>query len=114
MIRRCIREIGRAPVRILTSVMALALAIGAIGVLAIPAVSTSSLRDAAVRDGIPQVVVPVDDTGTFDLEGIVGSIDNVDRAEAQILTSVELGTDEQGTGRRLDLLGVDLGHQQLA
>jgi putative ABC transport system permease protein len=108
MIRRLFREIGRAPVRILTSVMALALAIGAIGVLAIPTVSTKSLRDAAQADGIPQVIVPVDDSRTFDVASIVGSVDNVDRAEAQILTFVHLGD-----GRAIDVLGVDLGQQEL-
>lgn len=108
MIRRMLREIGRAPVRILTSVVALALAIGAIGVLAIPHVSTKSLRDAAAADGIPQVIVPVDDSVAFDVAGLVGSIDNVDRAEAEVLTSAEFGD-----GQIIDVLGVDLGNQQL-
>ncbi len=107
MIRRLFREIGRAPVRILTSVMALALAIGAIGVLAIPAVSTNSLRDAAEADGIPQVIVPIDDSKTFDVAGIVGSVDNVDRAEAEVLTFVEID------GRTTDVLGVDFGNQEI-
>ena len=56
------REVRRAPARIFTSVFALALAIGAIGVFAIPTVSTSSLRDAAERDGIPQIVFFTSDT----------------------------------------------------
>ncbi len=108
MIRRALREIGRAPVRILTSVIALALAVGAIGVLAVPTVATSSLRASAAVDGMPQIVVPVVDTGTFDVASLMSDVPNVDRVEAEVLTSVNLGG-----GRVLDVLGADLGHQQL-
>ncbi len=100
MIRRLLREVGRAPVRILTSVMALALAIGAIGVLAIPAVSTNSLRDAAERGGIPQVIVPVDDSRTFDVSGIVGSVDNVDRKHRSSRSSSSAVTNRAVTNRK--------------
>ena len=108
MIRRVLREVGRAPVRILTSIVALALAIGAIGVLAVPAVATSSLRSSAAEDGVPQVVVPVVDTGTFDVASLASDVANVDRVEAEVLTDMDLGD-----GRVIDVLGADLGNQQL-
>jgi putative ABC transport system permease protein len=108
MIRQAWRELRRAPARIATSVFALALAVGAIGVLAIPTVSTSSLRDAAERDGIPQIVLYVDDTAGLDVNESLGGVANVNRVERQVLTEVDL--DEQGS---LDVLGLDLGDQEM-
>lgn len=105
--RQIFREIGRAPIRIVTSVFALALAIGAIGVFAIPTVSTSSLRDAAERDGIPQVIVRTSDTGTVDVTTMLAGVGNIDRAEAQIVTSVPLGNDV------IDVLGLDFASQEI-
>ena len=55
--RQVLREVRRAPSRIVVSVFALALAIGAIGVFAIPTVASSSLRDAAERDNLAEVVI---------------------------------------------------------
>lgn len=109
--RQVLRQIGRAPVRILTSVFALALAVGAIGVLAIPTVSTSSLRDAAERDGIPQIVMSTSDVGSIDVTTSLGDVANVDRAESQLLTSVDVVTSDGVMG--IDLLGVRLGDQQI-
>lgn len=105
---QALRQVRRAPARILVSIFALALAVGAIGVFAIPTVSTSSLRDAAERDGIPQIIFFVGDTGATDVEGLLQDVDNVTRAEPQVLTSANFvdGTD-------IDLLGVDLGHQRM-
>ncbi len=107
-IMRAWREVRRAPVRILTSVFALALAVGAIGVLAIPTVSTSSLRDAAEQDGIPQIVLFVSDTGSQDVSASLTDIDNVDRVERQVITGAEV--DGVGT---VDILGKDIGNQQM-
>jgi len=108
MIRRLLRQLGRAPVRILTSVVALALAIGAIGVLAVPTVATSSLRSTAADDGVPQIVVPVVDTASFDVSSLAPALANVDRLEAEVLTDVVLGD-----GRAVDVVGADLGAQQI-
>ncbi|MFK8023237.1 MAG: FtsX-like permease family protein [Ilumatobacter sp.] len=108
--RRLLREIRRAPVRILTSVFALALAVGAIGVFAIPTVSTSSLRDAAERDGIPDIILTTtafDDPSLIDTLNAIGS---VERAEPQVLFTTEVPGDED---RSVDVLGVDLDGQTM-
>ena len=105
---RTLREVRRAPARILTSIFALALAVGAIGVLAIPTVSTSSLRDAAEQDGIPQIVLFVTDTGSSDASEALAGIDNVDRVERQVITGVEVDG-----GGVVDVLGSEIGDQQM-
>jgi putative ABC transport system permease protein len=100
------REIRRAPARILTSVFALSLAIGAIGVFAIPTVSTSSLRDAAARDGIAQIVLFTSDTGPTDVAAELADVENVERAELQVLSRAPIGDDQA-----IDILGLDIGKQ---
>lgn len=111
---QALRELRRAPARIIASVFALALAVGAIGVLAVPTVSTTSLRAAAERDGIPEIVIRSDDTGSFDVEAELGALGNVDRVEAQVLTTAELlavnGEPVDGT---LDVLGAEIGAQEI-
>ncbi|MEL6893160.1 MAG: FtsX-like permease family protein [Actinomycetota bacterium] len=127
--RRLLREIGRAPVRILTSVLALALAVGAIGVFAIPTVSTSSLREAAERDGVPDLILLTTDTGassagaaaslatdedavdlTNDVVAGLVSLPNVVVAEPQIVHTSPLA---DGSDESLDLLGLDLAGQTM-
>lgn len=107
-ILRAWREVRRAPARILTSIFALALAVGAIGVLAIPTVSTSSLRDAADKDGIPQIVLFVSDTGDQDVASALADVDNVDLVERQVITGVDVGK-----GDTIDVLGSALGNQEM-
>ena len=102
------REVRRAPARILTSIFALALAIGAIGVFAIPAVSTSSLRAAAERDGIPEIVFHTSDTGTIDVAATLADVANVDRAEPQVAATASFGA-----GIPIDVLGLDIGSQEM-
>ena len=102
------RTFRRAPARIITSVLALALAVGAMGVFAIPAVSTSSLRDAAERDGIGNVFLITEDTGDLDVASLT-SVDGVVRAESQVLTWPII----QSTGDDMTLLGVDVDDQQM-
>ena len=63
-----LRQFRRAPGRILASVFALALAVGAIGVLAIPTVAGSSLHDAAERDGVADIVVATTDLEPAQIE----------------------------------------------
>lgn len=86
--RRIFRELRRAPVRILASVFALTLALGAIGVIAVPDVSTSSLRAAAERDGIAEIAVDVVDTGDLDVQATVEQVPNVDRVAGQVAARV--------------------------
>lgn len=107
-ILRAWREVRRAPARILTSIFALALAVGAIGVLAIPTVSTSSLRDAAEKDGIPQIVLFVSDTGDQDVASALADVANVDLVERQVITGVDVGKVDT-----IDVLGSAVGNQQM-
>ena len=55
--RSMLRQFWRAPGRILASVIALALSVGAIGVLAVPTVSESTLHEAVGRDGLADIIV---------------------------------------------------------
>ena len=55
--RSMLRQFRRAPGRILASIFALSLAVGAIGVLAIPTVSQGTLHEAVERDGLADIIV---------------------------------------------------------
>ena len=76
------RQFRRAPGRILASVFALALAVGAVGVLAVPAVASSSLTDAVERNGLGDIVVETMPLDQSQLDAIT-ALDNVAAAEAQ-------------------------------
>ena len=95
-----LRQFRRAPGRILASVFALALAVGAIGVLAIPTVAGSSLHDAAERDGVADIVVATTDLEPAQIERIA-QLDNVAAAEGQATLPGEID------GRRVRLVGLD-------
>ena len=86
--RRVLRELGRAPARILTAVFALALAVAAIGVFAVPDVSAASLREAAKADGLPSIVFHPTDTGDVDVTSLIESVPGVERVELQAETVV--------------------------
>ncbi len=106
--RRTLREIRRAPARILTTVFALALAVAAIGVFAIPTVATSSLRTAAARDGLPEIVIGTTDTGATDVVAVVSGVDGVERVEPQVETTIA-----PAAGGLLTLVGHRLADQRL-
>lgn len=68
-----IGQLRRAPGRILASVLALSLAVGAIGVLAIPTITEGSLHAAVERDGLGDIIVattPLDDVQVAQLTDI--------------------------------------------
>lgn len=108
MIRQLLRTVRRSPGRILTSVFALALAVAAIGVFAIPTVATSSLRDAAERDGVANIIAGTTDTGTAPVADVLTALDNVDHVEPQIV--IESPLVEGGSAT---VVGLDLGNQQI-
>lgn len=87
--RSMLRQFRRAPGRITASIFALALAVGAIGVLAIPTVAGGTLDDAAERDGLADIVV---DTTPLDSGQLVriNRLDGVERAEAQSTLAVRM------------------------
>lgn len=89
-----LRRFRRAPGRILASVFALTLAVGAIGVLAIPHVSASSLHAAVGRDGLGDIIVPTTPLDADQIERIRG-LPNVVAAEGERVVAVPIG-DETG------------------
>lgn len=97
--RSFLRQFRRAPGRILASIFALALAVGAIGVLAIPQVASSSLTDAVERDGLGDIIVETTPLDAAQLEEIA-SVENVRVAEAQ--TTIPIDSD----GRSIRLIGL--------
>ena len=104
--RRLLRSVGRAPVRILASVFALTLALGAIGVLAVPDVATSSLRNAAEQDRLADISVGISATDALDLDALA-SIPEIDAIDGQVRTSVGVG------GATVRILGVDVADQRI-
>ncbi|MEO1055747.1 MAG: FtsX-like permease family protein [Actinomycetota bacterium] len=106
-----LRELRRAPARILTSVLALALAIGAIGVLAVPAVAASSLRAAGERDQIPQLVLTTTELGDDALAALAAEYeqrDDVIALEGQMATAIDVP--DAGV---VEVVGVDIGNQRV-
>ena len=104
--RQMLREIGRAPARILTSVFALALAVGAIGVFAIPTVASSSLQASVDDDQMSNLVLSITDSGSVDLDAVIGDAANVAVYEGQLLVDVGVGTGSPGAVT-LPVVGID-------
>jgi putative ABC transport system permease protein len=105
--RQTFREFKRAPARIITSVLALALALGAMGVFAIPAVASSSLRDTVGRDAMANIVVDTTPTEATDAVALAESVPGVDDALGQVVVEVGTGPDDPGS-TLLALIGRDL------
>jgi putative ABC transport system permease protein len=101
--RQMFREFRRAPARIVTSVVALALALGAIGVFAIPAVASSSLREAVRADRMANVVLDTTDTGSADVVTPLASVAGVEDVLPQVVIDVGIGD-----GTLLPVVGRDL------
>jgi putative ABC transport system permease protein len=87
-----LRQFRRAPGRISASVFALALAVGAIGVLAIPAVSEGSLHEAVDRDGLADIIVSTTPLDPVQIERIA-ALPNVVAAEGGIDLASQIGDD---------------------
>ncbi len=88
--RSMLRQFRRAPGRIVASVFALALAVGAIGVLAIPTVSEGTLHEAVDRDGLADIIVNTTPLSAEQLSTI-NELDGVAVAEAEATEAVRLG-----------------------
>ena len=107
-------QLRRAPGRIVASVFALALAVGAIGVLAIPTVSGNTLHDAAERQGLADIIVPttpLSDDQVHEISRAPGVL----AAEGELDLAIDLPNGEPGrlvglaSGRTMDLLDIDSG-----
>ena len=90
-----IRTMRRAPARLFASVVAIALAVGAIGVFAVPGVAAGTLRDLAADDRLAHVAVDVTgdvDPDALDLPGIasietrhVGIVDTPEHDQLRVV-----------------------------
>ena len=102
-----LRQFRRAPGRIVASIFALALAIGAIGVLAIPSVSDGTLHQAVERDGLADIIVDTTPL-TDDQLATIAEIDGVVAAEGSAVAAVETSD-----GFLTRLIGLDVEHQTM-
>ncbi len=102
-----LHQFRRAPGRILASIFALALAVGAIGVLAVPTVAGGTLHSAAERDGLADIIV-----GTTSLDAgqlaRVGELDGVVAAEGEAVLAVTTAA-----GIETGLIGLDFDRQTM-
>ncbi len=102
-----LHQFSRAPGRILASIFALALAVGAIGVLAVPTVAGGTLHSAAERGGLADIVVA---TTPLDADQIarVAALDGVAAAEGEAVLAVTTAA-----GTETDLIGLDFDQQTM-
>jgi putative ABC transport system permease protein len=105
--RSMLRQFRRAPGRIIASIFALALAVGAIGVLAVPTVSEGTLHEAVARDGLADIVVDTTPLSDRQLD-LINAIAGVERAEAE--SSVAVRMDD---GFLTTMIGLDFGDQTM-
>ena len=90
-----LRSFRRAPARLIASVAAIALAVGAIGVFAVPDVAASTLRDLAKEDHLAHIAVDTTSgvvAAEIDIEGSqaietrsVGAVDSADHGRLQVV-----------------------------
>jgi len=92
--------------RIVASVFALSLAIGAVGVMAIPAVARQPLRDVAVRDGLADLVISTTALDSAQVAALA-TIRGVALVEASTSAVVELGDGD------VTVVGMQLVDQQI-
>ncbi len=76
----------RSPGRILSSMVALALAAGAVGVMAVPAVSSEALRQVTARDGLADLIIDTTPLSDDQLRRLSG-VDGIARIEPQVVFS---------------------------
>jgi len=102
-----LHQFRRAPGRILASIFALALAVGAIGVLAVPTVAGGTLHSAAERGGLADIIVA---TTPLDADQIarVAELDGVAAAEGEAVVAVATAA-----GIETDLIGLDFDAQTM-
>ncbi len=100
------RQFRRAPARIIASIFALSLAIGAVGVMAIPSVARQPLRDVATRDGLADLVVSTTALDPQQL-GSLAAIRGVERVESSTSSIVDVD------GGDVAVVGMQLVDQQI-
>ena len=105
--RQMFREFRRAPARIVTSILALAFALGAMGVFAIPTVASSSLRDSVAADRMANIAFDTTDSDAIDIAAAAESVPGVDDALAEVVVDVGTGPASPGAAL-LPVVGRDL------
>ena len=90
--RATLRGMRRAPVRIAVSIVAIALAIGAIGVFAVPGVAERSLQDIASKDRLGHINIATTPFDDPQLTGDLAELPGIETAEARTSGTVELAT----------------------
>lgn len=112
--RRAWRELRRAPGRIVASVFAIALAVGAVGVLAIPTVSERSLHEAVARDGLADITL-FTTTVTPDTAARVAALPGVTALDRELDVGGSVAVEGSGTPAPADvrIVGLDRRDQQL-
>ena len=112
MSSRAVRSLRRAPARMIASVLAIALAVGAIGVFAVPDVASGTLREIARIDRLAHVSADVRPVSATDLSHVRERLDSrgiiVDSLEGQIIRTLDIG----GLGN-VTVVGVDPENQQI-
>ena len=106
------REFRRAPARIVTSILALALALGAMGVFAIPTVASSSLRDSVAADRMANIAFDTTDSGAIDIAAVAESVPGIDDALAEVVVVVGTGPTPSGDAL-LPVVGRDLADTRI-
>ena len=110
--RQMFREFKRAPARIVTSILALALALGAMGVFAIPAVASSSLRASVGADRMANLGSTRPTAGSRTSHRLPSPCPAWRPCLAEVI--VEVGTGRTAPGATLlPLVGRDLGRHRL-
>lgn len=105
--RAMLRQFRRAPGRIVASVFALALAVAAMGVLAIPTVSEGTLHESAGRDGLADIIVDTTPLSDDQIAEIAG-LDGVAAAEGQTVVAATFAN-----GDRTQVVGLDVPHNSM-
>ncbi len=113
--RTSLNQLRRAPGRVAATILALALAAAAVGILAIPALSSDTLHSAAEADQLPDVTLHVTDASSAlatQLEADPGIV----AADGELDIGVVLDDDRSArlvgldfADQRMDLLTLDTG-----
>jgi putative ABC transport system permease protein len=105
--RSTLRQFRRAPGRIIASIFAIALAIGAIGVLSIPSISEGALHEAVARDGLADIIVTTTPLEDHQVDRIA-EFPGVVTVEEQSAVAVRIADDFQTT-----MIGLDFDDQTM-
>ena len=103
--RSVLRQLRAAPARVAATIASLALALAALGVFAVPGVSTATLHDAAEQDRLAHVTAPV--TPLEDVAELA-AIPSVTEVEGRIEQTVRLESAETAP-----LVGLDFETQAI-